>query len=341
MDSEAACVHSLRVADRGSGGPYRRARRCAAVTAGRRPVSNVGGIRRHHGRPRRIPTTGRGVGRGIASDGPGLYVVAATPSPGPRPRRRSRARAGLPVCASRDSHCTAGAVSPMSSGTSQVACRRRTRRPGKCRWPCRTASSTSSTCITTSRPRASAPAREPERLDARREGDPELGRGMGDLAPFTPAPPGGTAAMTHIVTASLRPGGPAVATIDTTSPDTTWSVDAPPGNYWLRVAARNQFGTSAPSNEVMVQVSPSAPGPPTARPRRRVGPLGLSISNGRLRSAAGQRPATCSTPAPRPVSPTRHAACERHDVRRGGAAGPLLRAHPLGECTARAGLATK
>ena len=41
-----------------------------------------------------------------------------------------------------------------------------------------------------------------------------------------------------MVTASLTPGGPAVATIDTTSPDTTWSVDAPPGNYWLRVAAR-------------------------------------------------------------------------------------------------------
>lgn len=88
--------------------------------------------------------------------------------------------------------------------------------------------------------------------------------GTGDLAPFAPAPPGGTAAMTHIVSASLTPGGPVVATIDTNSPDTTWSIAAPPGNYWLRVAARNQFGTSASSSEVMVQVSPAPPGPPTA-----------------------------------------------------------------------------
>ncbi len=109
--------------------------------------------------------------------------------------------------------------------------------------------------------------RPPENLSAATRGARvtlNWAAGTGDLAPFTPAPPGGTAAMTHIVTASLTPGGPAVATIDTTSPDTTWSVDAPPGHYWLRVAARNQFGTSAPSSEVMVRVSPSAPGPPTA-----------------------------------------------------------------------------
>jgi len=88
--------------------------------------------------------------------------------------------------------------------------------------------------------------------------------GTGDLAPFVPAPPGGTAAMSHTVLASLTPGGPPVASIPTASPDTTWSVDAPPGQYWLRVVAQNQFGVSAPSNEVRVLVSPAAPPRPTA-----------------------------------------------------------------------------
>lgn len=88
--------------------------------------------------------------------------------------------------------------------------------------------------------------------------------GAGDLAPFAPAPPGGTAAMSHMVLASLTPGGPPVASIATASPDTTWSIDAPPGQYWLRVVAQNQFGVSAPSNEVAVLVSPAAPPRPTA-----------------------------------------------------------------------------
>ena len=88
--------------------------------------------------------------------------------------------------------------------------------------------------------------------------------GTGDLVPFAPAPPGGTAAMSHTVLASLTPGGPPVASIPTASPDTTWSVDAPPGQYWLRVVAQNQFGVSAPSNEVRVLVSPAAPPRPTA-----------------------------------------------------------------------------
>jgi len=89
--------------------------------------------------------------------------------------------------------------------------------------------------------------------------------GAGDLAALVAPPPvGGTAATSYVVSASLTPGGPAVATFETASPDPTWSIDAPPGTFWVRVAGRNQFGTSTPSAAVAVQVSPSAPEPPSA-----------------------------------------------------------------------------
>jgi hypothetical protein len=89
--------------------------------------------------------------------------------------------------------------------------------------------------------------------------------GAGDFAAFVAPPPvGGTAATSYVVFASLTPDGPAVVAFDTASPDTTWSIDAPPGTFWLRVAGRNQFGTSARSSAAAVQVSPSAPEPPMA-----------------------------------------------------------------------------
>jgi hypothetical protein len=89
--------------------------------------------------------------------------------------------------------------------------------------------------------------------------------GAGDLAAFVAPPPvGGTAATSYVVAASLTPGGPAVAAFDTASPATTWSIAAPLGTFWVRVAGRNQFGIGAPSSAVAVQVSPSAPEPPMA-----------------------------------------------------------------------------
>jgi hypothetical protein len=89
--------------------------------------------------------------------------------------------------------------------------------------------------------------------------------GAGDLAPLVwPPAPGGTAATSHIVLASLTPGGPPAAQIDTASADTTFSIAAPTGTFYVRVQAKNAFGTSAPSAELRVDVQPQAPHPPLA-----------------------------------------------------------------------------
>ncbi|MFN7977814.1 MAG: fibronectin type III domain-containing protein [Vicinamibacterales bacterium] len=89
--------------------------------------------------------------------------------------------------------------------------------------------------------------------------------GAGDLAALVSPPvPGGTAAISHIVLASLTPGGPPAAQIDTASADTSFSIAAPTGTFYVRVQAKNAFGTSAPSAEVRVDVQPQAPNPPLA-----------------------------------------------------------------------------
>ena len=89
--------------------------------------------------------------------------------------------------------------------------------------------------------------------------------GAGDLAPLVwPPVPGGTAATSHIVLASLAPGGVPVAQIDTASADTTFSIAAPTGTFYVRVQAKNAFGTSLPSAELRVDVQPQAPNPPLA-----------------------------------------------------------------------------
>lgn len=89
--------------------------------------------------------------------------------------------------------------------------------------------------------------------------------GTGDLAPLeSPPPPGGTAATSHVVLASLTPGGAPVAQFDTGSADTAFSITAPTGTFYVRVQARNAFGTSAPSTELRVDVQPRAPNPPLA-----------------------------------------------------------------------------
>ena len=89
--------------------------------------------------------------------------------------------------------------------------------------------------------------------------------GAGDLAPLVwPPAPGGTAATSHIVLASLTPGGAPAAQIDTASADTTFSIAAPTGTFYVRVQAKNAFGTSALSAELRVDVQPQAPNPPLA-----------------------------------------------------------------------------
>lgn len=89
--------------------------------------------------------------------------------------------------------------------------------------------------------------------------------GAGDLAPLvSPPAPGGTAATSHIVLASLTPGGAPAAQIDTASADTSFSIAAPTGTFYVRVQAKNASGTSAPSAEVHVDVQPQAPNPPLA-----------------------------------------------------------------------------
>lgn len=89
--------------------------------------------------------------------------------------------------------------------------------------------------------------------------------GIGDLQPLeSPPPVGGTAAIAHVITASLTAGGPPVAQVETGSSSTDYTAAAPPGTYFVRVSARNASGTSAPSAEVRVDVRPSVPEPPLA-----------------------------------------------------------------------------
>jgi hypothetical protein len=88
--------------------------------------------------------------------------------------------------------------------------------------------------------------------------------GAGDLAPFAGAFADASAATSHVVLASLASGGPVVASLDTGSADTSFTIAAPTGTFFLRVQASNAFGTSAPSAEVRVDVQPAPPGPPVA-----------------------------------------------------------------------------
>jgi hypothetical protein len=90
-------------------------------------------------------------------------------------------------------------------------------------------------------------------------------RASTDLQPLVlPPAEGGTAATSHVIGVSLTPGGPPLAHLDTGSADTTYSVTAPSGVFFVRVQARNAFGISGPSNEVRIEVRPSAPEPPVA-----------------------------------------------------------------------------
>lgn len=74
----------------------------------------------------------------------------------------------------------------------------------------------------------------------------------------------------YVLQAGTAAGITNLAQLDTRSTDTTFSVSAPDGVYSTRVLAKNSFGQSEPSNEVVVRVGqactavPSAPGTVTA-----------------------------------------------------------------------------
>jgi predicted phage tail protein len=75
------------------------------------------------------------------------------------------------------------------------------------------------------------------------------------------SPPG----IGYTLTASLAPGGPAIAVFGLAAGHTSLAVTSVPvGTYYVRVVATNEGGPSLPSNEATVAVAPlQAPGPPT------------------------------------------------------------------------------
>jgi len=58
----------------------------------------------------------------------------------------------------------------------------------------------------------------------------------------------------YVIAAGSSPGGVDIAVIDTGSPATTLSATVSSGVYFVRVAGKNACGTSAPSNEAIIQV---------------------------------------------------------------------------------------
>ena len=68
---------------------------------------------------------------------------------------------------------------------------------------------------------------------------------------WSPATSGGTPS-SYVVAASFSPGGPPIAVLPVGA--TALTVNAPAGTYYVRVAAVNAVGYSAPSNEIVVVV---------------------------------------------------------------------------------------
>jgi predicted phage tail protein len=89
----------------------------------------------------------------------------------------------------------------------------------------------------------------------------------GTVATFTWAP--GSGATTYYVEAGSVSGAADLARIEV-GPTTRFSVDVPPGTYFVRVRAASASGVSGPSNEIVVQ-GRGGPEPPTS--------LSSSVSN--------------------------------------------------------------
>jgi hypothetical protein len=67
----------------------------------------------------------------------------------------------------------------------------------------------------------------------------------------------GCAATSYVVQAGSAPGLSDLATLNVGA-DTALSVSAPPGTYYVRVVAANDFGASTASNEIVLTVTPSS-----------------------------------------------------------------------------------
>ncbi len=83
---------------------------------------------------------------------------------------------------------------------------------------------------------------------------------------------GGCAPTGYVVRAGSAPGQTDLTTL-LVGANTSLNVTAPPGTYFVTVVAQNAFGSSSPSNEVVVTVGPSCtlPGPPVAFSARSTG----------------------------------------------------------------------
>ena len=84
---------------------------------------------------------------------------------------------------------------------------------------------------------------------------------------FRTAPSTGGAVTSYVLEASASPGSATLASVDTASILTSFTVFAvPPGTYYVRVRGRNNVGFGAASNEVLVQVGGGCtlPGPPAS-----------------------------------------------------------------------------
>jgi hypothetical protein len=68
----------------------------------------------------------------------------------------------------------------------------------------------------------------------------------------------------YVLQAGLQPGASNIGAFPIAVHLTQFAVNAPPGTYFVRVAAANVFGTSAPSDEVAVTVTGGCTSPPNA-----------------------------------------------------------------------------
>ncbi len=73
------------------------------------------------------------------------------------------------------------------------------------------------------------------------------------------APAGGVAPTSYVLYAGVAPGRVDLVSFGTGSTATTWAGAAPPGNYYVRVAARTACGIGPLSNEVHAAVGVTAP----------------------------------------------------------------------------------
>ena len=147
-----------------------------------------------------------------------------------------------------------------------------------------------------------------------------------DTVTLTWTQPGGSPT-TYVVEAGSAPGLANLASVSTGSATAVYMATAvPAGNYFVRVRARNAWGTSDPSNEVIVSVGASCqlpPAPPglTSVVGGLVGkpamdPLGLLSSGGGLRTRThgplqrlrGSSPGVPGRGAARPVLRARQGA---------------------------------